>query len=267
MSQSFDCPRCHHNQKDIVCPSDGFGYFVSDRAVEAAEFDLGIGDGKLLYWMRGKHRNPGVTDDVQPSPAVRCNDCGFIAAPDDAGIQIAGANETPESVQSEVQRLRDRDRQQSRALAAHQHRMEALRDTFAHEEVLDRYACEVDVLIDAEQWDAAWNRLSELRAEYGDDVRWVRRDQEICLFRPAAAPPVEHAIQEAKPTHRLVVVGLIGLKRAYLDIPREEALRRYMESEHEFTEAKIADNVLEFEFTDEFGVYDVYLEADPLASE
>lgn len=56
--------------------------------------------------------------------------------------------------------------------------------------------------------------------------------------------------------HTLVVVGYIGCKRAYLDVSREEAVRRYRESEHE-DEVDLR-RVKEIEFTDEFRAYDVW---------
>jgi hypothetical protein len=58
--------------------------------------------------------------------------------------------------------------------------------------------------------------------------------------------------------HTLIVIGYLGIKRAYLDIPMHEAIRRYGESE---SIADLEDSQLsikEFEFKDEFGVYDAY---------
>lgn len=58
--------------------------------------------------------------------------------------------------------------------------------------------------------------------------------------------------------HHLVVVGSIGSKRAYLDVPREEAVRRFTASEDGswLTAAEIQDRIWEFDFDDEFWVYD-----------
>ena len=51
--------------------------------------------------------------------------------------------------------------------------------------------------------------------------------------------------------HTLVLIGWLGTKRAYLDIPREEAIRRYKESDGDIDE----EHIEEFTFTDEFGTY------------
>ena len=53
--------------------------------------------------------------------------------------------------------------------------------------------------------------------------------------------------------NRLVVIGIIGLKRCYLNVSREDAVRRY-----EAAEGQKAEHVQEFEFTDEFGAYDAW---------
>ena len=82
MSRVFNCPRCGSCQKDIAVPHDGFGYFLSDRAVEAAEFDLLIPAGNLRDWLEGRRRLSGVTEEIKPPPAVCCQGCGFIATID-----------------------------------------------------------------------------------------------------------------------------------------------------------------------------------------
>ena len=83
--------------------------------------------------------------------------------------------------------------------------------------------------------------------------------------------PVKEA--PAKPLHSLIVIGWIGVKRAYLDLSRVEAIRRYLLEQGValpetglpgpeeldilagFDEAKM---VKEFTFTDEFSVYDAW---------
>lgn len=55
--------------------------------------------------------------------------------------------------------------------------------------------------------------------------------------------------------HTLIVIGWIGDKRAYLDVTREEAIRRFTESEEV---APKDDEIGEFTFTDEFNVYDAW---------
>ena len=59
--------------------------------------------------------------------------------------------------------------------------------------------------------------------------------------------------------HKLVTIGYLGGKRAYLDIPLEAAIVRYMASE-EIEEAPDPKLIDEFEFDDEFYTY----EAGPL---
>lgn len=56
--------------------------------------------------------------------------------------------------------------------------------------------------------------------------------------------------------HTLHVIGWIGNKRCYLDIPREEAARRYADSEEEHVAEFGHPEILTFEFTDEFRAYD-----------
>jgi len=55
--------------------------------------------------------------------------------------------------------------------------------------------------------------------------------------------------------NKLISIGYIGLKRCYLNIPLEEAKRRYQEDEEEVPDTDI---IYEFEFDDEFCAYDVY---------
>jgi hypothetical protein len=61
--------------------------------------------------------------------------------------------------------------------------------------------------------------------------------------------------------NKLIVIGWMGVKTAYLNISREEAIARYMKS-HGDDEPPPDDVITEFEFKDEFGVYDAY-QADP----
>jgi len=55
--------------------------------------------------------------------------------------------------------------------------------------------------------------------------------------------------------HKLTVIGWLGVKRAYLDVSREEAIKRY-----EVNEGHTPDDTMikQFVFSDEFGVYDAY---------
>lgn len=59
-------------------------------------------------------------------------------------------------------------------------------------------------------------------------------------------------------TNRLVVIGLISEKRAYLNVPRNVALDRFLKDTG-YSVADIMDAHLdEFEFEDEFRVYDAW---------
>ena len=56
--------------------------------------------------------------------------------------------------------------------------------------------------------------------------------------------------------NKLVVIGWMGTKVAFLNVDREEAIRRARE-EHDF-DLDPEHHLHEFEFTDVFGVYDAY---------
>lgn len=67
--------------------------------------------------------------------------------------------------------------------------------------------------------------------------------------------------------NKLITIGWLGVKRCYLNISREEAVRRYVEKEatfytpEEFAKEKEyieANMVEEFEFDDEFEAYDAW---------
>ena len=53
--------------------------------------------------------------------------------------------------------------------------------------------------------------------------------------------------------NKLIVIGWMGVKTAYLNVPREEAINRYMQSRNVTSE-----DIEEFDFEDEFGVYDAW---------
>lgn len=60
--------------------------------------------------------------------------------------------------------------------------------------------------------------------------------------------------------NKLIVIGYLGIKKAYLNISREDAIKRYTDQEGldmEY-ESRLIDEVQEFEFNDEFGVYDAW---------
>lgn len=59
----------------------------------------------------------------------------------------------------------------------------------------------------------------------------------------------------------LVVIGYMGIKRAYLNMSEEDALQAHLESEwsegwDEAIEAETRERMTSFEFTDRFSVYD-----------
>ena len=60
----------------------------------------------------------------------------------------------------------------------------------------------------------------------------------------------------------LVVIGWLGNKSCYLNVPREEAIQRYLEHNRPYAETREAlehhDKIQEFEFEDQFGAYDVF---------
>lgn len=57
--------------------------------------------------------------------------------------------------------------------------------------------------------------------------------------------------------NKLIVIGWMGTKVAFLNVDREEAIRRARE-EHDFDDVDAEHHVYEFEFNDVFGVYDAY---------
>jgi hypothetical protein len=59
--------------------------------------------------------------------------------------------------------------------------------------------------------------------------------------------------------NKLIVIGWMGVKTAYLNVPEEEALRRWLQSNSATREdIEDFDFVQEFDFEDEFGVYDAW---------
>jgi len=55
--------------------------------------------------------------------------------------------------------------------------------------------------------------------------------------------------------NHLVVIGYMSIKRAYLNIPRDQAIKRFMQEEGETLETSEL-LTKEFDFDDVFGVYD-----------
>lgn len=71
-----------------------------------------------------------------------------------------------------------------------------------------------------------------------------------------ASEPEEAARLAARPRaspNTLTVIGWLGIRRAYLNVPEKEAIERWKKDEGVEDEPSY---VLTFEFTDTFGVYD-----------
>ena len=58
-------------------------------------------------------------------------------------------------------------------------------------------------------------------------------------------------------TNKIICVGYLGIKRCYLNVNKEDAVKRYLELLGEEMVGS-EEQITEFEFTDEFGAYDVY---------
>ncbi len=59
--------------------------------------------------------------------------------------------------------------------------------------------------------------------------------------------------------NRLISIGWMGVKQCYLNVPREEAIRRYLaDCPNEGPEVVAEGYIEEFEFDDEFGAYAVW---------
>lgn len=61
-----------------------------------------------------------------------------------------------------------------------------------------------------------------------------------------------------KPKHQLWTIGWTGVQSAYMDIPRDEAQRRYRLAEGLPPDEDLEAITDGFEFTDEFGAYAVW---------
>jgi hypothetical protein len=93
-----------------------------------------------------------------------------------------------------------------------------------------------------------------LKAEAVQDHRTLMQQVEMILTR--------HLERRPSRQHTLVIIGHMGVKRAYLDVEPAEAKRRYVESEGMSEEEAKDLRVSFFAFEDEFGVYDAYPSAD-----
>lgn len=58
--------------------------------------------------------------------------------------------------------------------------------------------------------------------------------------------------------NKVISIGWLGLKRCYLNIEKDEAIRRYCESEHINANDFDEDSIDIIEFEDEFGAYSIY---------
>jgi hypothetical protein len=60
-------------------------------------------------------------------------------------------------------------------------------------------------------------------------------------------------------TNRAVLIGCIGIKTVYINVCREDAINRYVAAHPEFAdEIGEPGMIREFEFIDEFGVYEAW---------
>ncbi len=55
--------------------------------------------------------------------------------------------------------------------------------------------------------------------------------------------------------NKLIVIGYLGCKECYLNIPMEEAIRRYIDEGNEEPDEYHID---EYEFDDQFGAYEIH---------
>ena len=60
--------------------------------------------------------------------------------------------------------------------------------------------------------------------------------------------------------NKLIVIGWVGVKKAYLNVSKEEAIKRYCLEDGSITPEELFSNnlVSEFEFDKEFSVYDAW---------
>ena len=59
--------------------------------------------------------------------------------------------------------------------------------------------------------------------------------------------------------NRAVLIGCIGIKTVYINVSREDAINRYVAANPEFAhEIGEPGMIREFEFIDEFGVYEAW---------
>jgi len=58
--------------------------------------------------------------------------------------------------------------------------------------------------------------------------------------------------------NKLVIIGWMGIKTAYLNMSKEDAIKRYLIDEPDCESFDMPGFVECFEFDDEFGVYDAW---------
>lgn len=61
-------------------------------------------------------------------------------------------------------------------------------------------------------------------------------------------------------SNNLVLIGWLGCRVAYLNISKEEAIKRFLKTDKDTTETELIDNdqIDEFKFDDEFNCYDAW---------
>lgn len=60
--------------------------------------------------------------------------------------------------------------------------------------------------------------------------------------------------------NRLVVIGWVGSKRVYLNVPKEEAIQRYLQ--YQGQKELCGEDIEVYEFDDEFEAYSIWAEKE-----
>lgn len=146
----------------------------------------------------------------------------------------------------------------------------------AAKETIDRYD-KTDGMTHEEGFDFASNLVDELQNALAEIERlqkalipahWDAEEREQAEIALSGAPEsiveahcqqcLERALLEIgrlqARKHKLIIIGYTGLRAAYLDISKEDAVKRAIKSGHYHEKTQID----EFEFTDEFGAYDCW---------
>lgn len=58
--------------------------------------------------------------------------------------------------------------------------------------------------------------------------------------------------------NKIIAIGYMGSRQCYLNVSREEAMRRYRLHNDMAPDEPIIDHIAELDFDDEFSVYDIW---------